>query len=136
MQHLFLFLLYGTYNILRAIALLFFSNLFQPIATIFFYFSLSSCPFWCAEKFMPSQLYLSIKGVTFDIFSGWFPIFWWFNEIVRAYWKQLLSSSFFGFIAAPLFLIHLGDSACDPARFNFILWRLYTITQRFQNQNH
>ena len=37
------------------------------------------------------QLYWSIKGLIFDILSGWLLICWWFNATVKAYWKQLSS---------------------------------------------
>ena len=47
-------------------------------------------------------------------------MFWEFNATVKAYWKQLSSSSFFEFIVAVLFLIHSGDSMYDPPLLNFI----------------
>ena len=40
-------------------------------------------------KSMSFQLYWLIKGLIFDIISGWFLMFWWFSETVKAYWKQL-----------------------------------------------
>ena len=68
----------------------------------------------------------------FDIISGWFAIFWWFNAIVIAYWKQLLSSSFFGFIVANLFLIYLRDFKYDPPRFNLFYEVCNLKAQHFQ----
>ena len=54
-------LLDGAHKILRATSLLFFSNFFQS--------------FIPAGKFIPFQLYLSKKGLIFDILSGWFSMF-------------------------------------------------------------
>ena len=88
------FVLGGTYKILRATSLLFSSNFFQS--------------FIPGEKSIPFQLYLSIKALNFDILSGWFSVSWWFNATVIEYWKHLLSL-FLGFIVALLFNIHSGS---------------------------
>ena len=61
---------------LRAIVLLFFSR--------FFWSSFSD------GKFIPSQLYLFIKGLIFVILSGLCPIFLWFNATVTTYSKHFL----------------------------------------------
>ena len=106
MQRFIVSVLGGTYKILRAIVLIFCSNFFHS--------------FIPAEKSMPFQLYWSIKGLIFDILSGWFSIFWWFNATVIAYWKHLLSL-FLGFIVALLFNIHSGDFIYDFPLFRFIL---------------
>ena len=55
--------------------------------------------FECDGESISVQLYWLIKGLIFDILLGFFPMFWWFNATVKAYWKQL-SSLFFGFIIA------------------------------------
>ena len=60
---------------LRAIILLFCSKYFQI--------------FECDANFLSFQLYLSIKGLIFDIVFGWLLICLWFNATVKAYWKQL-----------------------------------------------
>ena len=83
--NLILSVLCGTNKTLRAIILLFCSKYFHS--------------FECDEISISFQLYLSIKGLIFDILSGWFLIYLWFNATVKACWKQL-SSLFFEFIAA------------------------------------
>ena len=65
----------GTNKMLRAIILLFCSKYFQI--------------FECDANFLSFQLYLSIKGLIFDIVFGWLLICLWFNATVKAYWKQL-----------------------------------------------
>ena len=59
----------GTNKILRAIVLLFCLNVFQS--------------FIPAGNSIPSQLYWSIKGLIFDILSGWLSMLWWFNASYR-----------------------------------------------------
>ena len=56
------------------------------------------------EKFIPSNLYLFIKGLIFVILPGFFPISTPFNATVIAYWKHLLSLLLMGFIVAFCFL--------------------------------
>ena len=92
-------ILCGTNKILRAIVLLLWSNFFQS--------------FECDGKYIPLQLCLWIKGSIFDILWGLFSMFWWFNAIVKAYWKQLSSLSFlfivalyFSTIQENLYMIH------------------------------
>ena len=63
------FSLCGTNKILRAIVLLFCLNVFQS--------------FIPAGNSIPSQLYWSIEGLIFDIFSGWLSMLWWFNASYR-----------------------------------------------------
>ena len=48
----------------------------------------------------------------------------WFDAIVPAYWKRLLSFLLMGFIAAFLLFIQRGESIYDPPQFRFILWHL------------
>ena len=72
------YLFFFNIRILRAIVGLFFSNVFQ-------------------SSVFPFQLYLFIKCLIFDIFSGSLLISLWFNERFAAYLKHI-SSSFFGFI--------------------------------------
>ena len=81
-------ILLGTYIILRAIDLLFSSNFSQSFL-------------WHRKSFS-FQLYWSIKGLIFDIFSEWVLICSWFNAAVKACQKHL-SSLFFGFIVFFLF---------------------------------
>ena len=64
-------------------------------------------------KFIPSQLFLFIKGLIFVILCRSFFISSWFNTIVTAYWKHVLPSLLTGFIVAVfvpnqenLYLIH------------------------------
>ena len=116
-ESLIVFVLCGTNKILRAMVLLFCSNFFQSISILFFSNS-SLSSFWCALISMSFQLYWLIKGLIFDILSGLFPMFWWFNATVIGYWKRL-SSLFFGFIVAILFLNHSKDSMYD-----FLLYKL------------
>ena len=80
-----------------AIVLLFCSNIFKS--------------FECDGKSISLQLYWSIKGLIFDILWVLFSMFWWFNQTVKAYWKQLLL--FFRLIVAFLFFNHLGESMYD-----------------------
>ena len=63
--------LFGTYNILRAIVLLFYSNIFQS--------------FGPDGKSLLLQLYLPIKGLIFDIICGSCPLSWWSNAMDTAY---------------------------------------------------
>ena len=114
---LIVFVLCGTNKILRGMVLLFCSNFFQSISILFFSNS-SLSSFWCALISMSFQLYWLIKGLIFDILSGLFPMFWWFNATVIGYWKRL-SSLFCGFIVAILFLNHSKDSMYD-----FLLYKL------------
>ena len=72
--YIFSFLAYKT---LRVILTLFLSNFFQ--------LSFSD------EKFIPSYLYLFIKGLIFVLLSACFPISSWFNATITTYWKHLLS---------------------------------------------
>ena len=57
--------------------LLFDSNVFQS--------------FLYDEKANSFQLYWLIKDLIFDILSGWFVMWLWFNATVKAYWKHLSS---------------------------------------------
>ena len=121
----------GTNNILRAIVLLFCSNFFQSIVSYYYFFNFfqSSCPnffrsFWCDGKSISFQLYWLVKDSIFDILSRWFSMYWWFNSTVIAYWKQLLSSLFWRFIVALLFINHSGDFIYDLLFLQVVLWRL------------
>ena len=71
----------------------------------------------------------------FDILSGWFSMFWWFNATVIEYWKHLLSL-FFGFIVALLFNTHSGDFMYDFPLLNLFYEKYKTIDQHFQIQNN
>ena len=102
--------LWGAYNILRAIVFFcFFSNFFQSFLT--------------DGKYISFQLYCSIKGLIFDILWGSFLIYSWFNASVIANWKYL-PSLFLGFIVAFLFFSHSVESIYDPPLFRLILWSL------------
>ena len=100
--------LWGIYKTLKAIDLLFNSNIFQS--------------FLCNETFISFQLYWLIKHLIFDILSGLFLIFWWVNATVRAYWKHF-SSLFSRFIVVFLFFSYSGKSIYDPPLSKLILWR-------------
>ena len=78
--------------------------------------------FECDGKSISFQLYWLIKGLIFDILSGWLLICLWFNAMIKAYWKQL-SSLFFGFIVVFLFFSYSGESIYDPLLFKLIFWR-------------
>ena len=67
-----------------------------------------------------------MNGLRLEILSGWWPIFWWFNVAIIAYWKQLLFSMFFGFIVTALFFIYSGESIYELPLFKLILWRWYS----------
>ena len=81
----------------------------------------------CAEKFVLT-LMLIYEGVDFYILCGSLPICSWFSAVGIVYWKQL-SSSFFGFIAAFLFLGHLGEFMYDWSPFVIVLWRTSYISK-------
>ena len=68
----------------------------------FFYFFQS---FWCDGKTISFLIiYWLNKRFNFDILWQCLSIFWWICATVKAYWKQLSSFLFFGFIVALLFL--------------------------------
>ena len=71
-----------------------------------------------------------IKGLIFDIFSVFFSNFLWFNGILTAHWRHLLSFLLMGFIVAYLFFC--------PIRRNYI-WsiaiKIYFIAFAIQQMN-
>ena len=74
-----------------------------------------------AGNSIPSQLYWLIRCSIFDILSGWFSMFSWFNATVVEYWKHLLSL-FFGFIVLLLFITHSRDFIYYFPFFRLVLW--------------
>ena len=78
--------IYLLWKTIRAIVILFSSNFFESS--------------FSGEKFIPSYLYLFIKGSFFVILSGIFLIFSWFKATVRAYLKHLLSFLMIRFVVA------------------------------------
>ena len=114
---LIVFVLYGTNNILRAIVLLFCSNFFQ---------------FFCSVGIsILFQLYWLIKGSFFDIPCKSLTIFWWFNATVMAYWKQLSSFSFCGFIVA-FYFSTIRETLCMIHLFSWLFYENNnTINQHF-----
>ena len=72
----------------------------------FTFFSQSSSP---DGIFIPSQLYLFMKDLIFVILCGSFLISTWFNVMVTAYWKHLLSFLLRRFIAAFLLFCFLSN---------------------------
>ena len=60
-------------------------------------------------------------------------IFSWFNAIVTAYWEQLPSLLFCGFIVAFWLLTHSGESMYDPKSLRLLL--TLVIHQHDQIQN-
>ena len=90
--------LYDTNKTLRAIVLLFCSNFFQS--------------FECDGKSITFHCYWLIKGLIFDILWALFSMFWWFNATVNAYWKQLSSFLFSGFIVALLTILETLCMIC------------------------
>ena len=102
---IFIFSLVGAERILRAISLLFLSN-----------YSQSFIP---AVKFMPFQLYLSIKCLIFDILSGFQFLDDLMQQLLRI--EKTLSLVFLGFIVAFLQDIHSGDFMYELHLFNFML---------------
>ena len=80
--------------------------------------------FWVWWKIYFFPIILINKRFNFWYSLRVFPMFWWFNATVKAYWKQL-SSLFFGFIVAFLFFNHSGESIYDPLLFKPTFWRWY-----------
>ena len=116
MQALFFFVLCGTNNILRAIALLFCSNFFQSIDI--------SLSLWRAVKSISFQLYWLIKDSILIFFEG---LFQYFDGLM----PQLMHTKsiyylfcFYDLSLALLFLNHSGDSIYDLPLLNLVLWRL------------
>ena len=111
---------YGTNRILRAIALLFCSKSFQS--------------FESDGKSISFQLCWSIKGLIFGILWGLFPMCWWFNATVKAYWKQL-SSLFCVFIVVFYFPTILENIYMICFFSNLLFEGCNTINQYYKEQN-
>ena len=82
-------------------------------------------------NFISFHSYWVMEGLIFVILSRCFPIFSLLGAAVCAYLKHI-SSLYFGFIVAFLFLIHLGESMYDQPRFRPIVWDLDTFAQADQ----
>ena len=95
-------------KMLRAMSLLFLSNLFQ-----------SSFP---AGNLISSQLYLLINGLSFVILSGLYLTSSWCNAAIIAYLKYSLSLRFLGLIVAYLSDIHLGEGIYELPLFKSMSW--------------
>ena len=81
-------------------------------------------------KFIPSQLYLFIKGLIFAIPCGPFLISWWFNATVKTYWKHLLSFLLTRFIVAffyPIRRIYIWSTMILIYFMTFIIKYMNTI---------
>ena len=87
----YIFFSFLIYKIFVAIVWLFFWNIFQS--------------FTHDGQFIPFQLYLSIKGLIFDIIREIFPISLWFTTTVAAYRKHFWSYMFIGFAIGFLLFI-------------------------------
>ena len=110
-------------KILRAIVTLFFSNFFQS--------SFSD------GKFIPSQLYLFIKGLIFVILCGSFFISLPCNVTVTVYRKHLLSFLLIGFIVAFFVFYLIRRIYIWSTTFGNLFYDIYnTITEHNQRQTH
>ena len=110
--------LFSKNKTLRWIDLLFVSNFLQWLGSV--------------GKFMFFQLYRSIYGVMFAIFSGCSPILKWFNAIITAYWKHLC---FRDYCFALILLIQLRIYVWSAA-FKAFLWVLQNISSTKSTQIH
>ena len=78
-----------------------------------------SCIF--GVNLIPSCSYSILEGLTFDILSGLF--FLWFSAMVYAHWKYFLSF-FFGLIVVFLFFNQRGYSVYKLSHSKLVLWHL------------
>ena len=103
---------------------------------IFFQFFPNHLKIFPDGKFIFSQIYLFMKGLIFAILSECFSICSWFNAIVAAYWKHLLSFLLIGFIAAFLFLL-IQQNLCIILQDSNLFHDIYnTVNEHNLRQTH
>ena len=86
--------------------------------------------FYSSRKLYTFPIILISNIPIFDILSGLFSMFWWFNATIIEYWKHLLSQ-FFGFIVALLFNTDSGDFMYDFHLFRLVFMNMMLFIDNF-----